>query len=176
MNVEEQESIQTLKHKELTVPNAKERVVTTKILLKTALLEMKDLIQGKKPNKATTELINKMDEIVKNDTEFWDEKLRALCEGLRMNNIDKLMTGSVSDFRAVGEAMIDRLIKIKGEEFKVPKTLEEMVLVIERAKEIMSKEKDKLTAIRDEIDELVDPTERGFEALEDAIDAFSEQL
>ena len=135
---------------------------------------MKDLIQGKKPNKATTEIINKMDEVIKNGTECWKDKLVALCEGLRMSNIDKLMTGSVSDFRAVGEAMIDRLIKIKSENFEVPKTIGELKIVIEKAKATIGAERDKLAEIKDELDDILDPTDRGLEALGEAIEAFSE--
>jgi hypothetical protein len=38
-----------------------------------------------------------------------DERLRAFCEGLEMQDIDKLMTGTVGDFRRVGEVMAERI-------------------------------------------------------------------
>ena len=40
---------------------------------------------------------------------FYKEKLRAFCEGLEMQDIDKLLTGSIADFKRIGEIMAERI-------------------------------------------------------------------
>ena len=42
---------------------------------------------------------------------IYERKLRAFCEGLQMCNIDELMTGTVPDFKRVGEVMTKRINK-----------------------------------------------------------------
>jgi hypothetical protein len=39
----------------------------------------------------------------------WKNCLRAFLEGLEMQNIDKIMTGTVGDFRRIGEVMSQRI-------------------------------------------------------------------
>lgn len=40
---------------------------------------------------------------------MFKEKLRAFCEGLEMENIDKLLSGTSSDFRLIGQVMAQRI-------------------------------------------------------------------
>jgi len=47
--------------------------------------------------------------------DIWKAKLRAFCEGLEMQNIDKMMTGTVGDFERIGIVMTEWIQeKIKG--------------------------------------------------------------
>lgn len=49
-----------------------------------------------------------------------NEKLRAFCEGLEVECIDKLLTGNVSDFKRVGEVMrMSIKDKIKEKQFVI---------------------------------------------------------
>ena len=107
-------------------------------------------------------------------SDFHEERLRAFCEGLGMCNIDKLMTGTVADFRKIGEVMRGRIIEIKSEGFTVPADKTEMLIVIKRCIDLISKERDKLVLIKDALDNVIDPTEEGLGLLDDAIDAFTQ--
>lgn len=41
--------------------------------------------------------------------ELYEMRLRAFCRGLEMENIDKLMTGTVADFHRIGQVMSERI-------------------------------------------------------------------
>jgi len=46
---------------------------------------------------------------------FYKSKLEAFCEGLGMNNIEKLLTGSIADFYKIGSTMQKRINDKIGE-------------------------------------------------------------
>jgi hypothetical protein len=88
-----------------------------------ALLEEKaDLMLHKDVVRAIAERTHNME----------NKRLRAFCEGLEMNGIDKLMTGTVGDFKRVGIRMAQLIKQLRAR-------LEATEKVIEVAEEFQRK-------------------------------------
>ena len=63
----------------------------------------------------TNKNLKEIDELCLTSSDY-EDKLRSFCEGLEMCNIDILMTGTVGDFRRIGEIMTTRIKEL--EEYK----------------------------------------------------------
>ena len=50
---------------------------------------------------------------------MFEEKLRAFCEGLEMENIDKLLSGTPADFRLIGQVMAQRIKDVASGNAKI---------------------------------------------------------
>ncbi len=67
-----------------------------------------------------------------------DGRLRAFCEGLEMQNMDKLMTGEIADFFKIGQVMSSRI-----------KQLAQKDAVIEKMKKVLEFYSDENNTVRE---------------------------
>jgi hypothetical protein len=56
------------------------------------------------------------------------------------------------------------------------KHLKQLRIKLEKHKTVIAKERDALRDLQDEIESILEPTDRGVEALQEAIDSISEQV